>query len=433
MKRQLWLGSGIIGLFILLFNLMSGCGGAPPEDQATGLVSAVNSMLGTGLEDVSAADVQETSGNTMGALAANPGSADGWKEIAPAGTEPALLPPLAPPWWLFLHPARPRAREEVRDIIEAPAFLAYYIVTHPGQVSGASIVDSGNCPFDPSSATGNCTKTITFTPPCSLTFLADGHTVTLNLSGTLTRTAAVVTPSSGPLLWDGKWSVTDTATAFRVTDPVNSKWIEYNGKLGGVSDGAMTAPPYDWHHTWTIDAVTPLTLTDDLGRQLGASGTRELYIYPGNSAEQRLDTTLSWKPAGALKPFRVHRVMDRYLILDGNTTEVIFLTNTTLLDFGNRLWQHAGDFTLVRISPTKVKVNGHGQIMSPQAKLANLQLLNVVQDLIYRVPISGQAFLAFSSGLKYTFTFTGACKLHWSNNQGGAGNMNYCSWDSFQE
>ena len=64
---------------------------------------------------------------------------------------------------MYLYPLRHWVKSEARMIIEAPAHLAHYIVTHQDEVPECvTVIEVGSCPIDPSLDGDSCTTTITF-------------------------------------------------------------------------------------------------------------------------------------------------------------------------------------------------------------------------------------------------------------------------------
>ncbi len=403
-------------------NKSSNGGGGAPE---------LAVPLGMTLEDMSAANLTEVFGEGMDASAADAGEGP----FLPAGSGEAgaavALPPDAPPWWLFLYTLRQRARDEARQVIEAPAELAYYIITNPGSIACADASQS-TCPLDPALAGDTCATTISFGNTCPVSFLVGATPFILDLSGSIRRSVQVTTPSSGSTVWDGAWHVAVIANAFKVTDPVSSHSMTYHGLLTRDSDGTAVAAPYKWKNIWTSNAGNnPMTLTNGVGDQLIANGTRTDQVLPGNSAEQLINTYPTIIPNGGAAR-HIHRNLIRTMTLHGDTVSVSEAAVITQQDL-NITWIRQGSHTLYRRNQTRVVINGTSHITNPDNHTATVVLTDVVQDLKQRAPISGEAVITFDSGVVYTVTFTGVCSLSWRNSLGRGGSFNYCQWNSFAD
>jgi len=104
---------------------------------------------------------------------------------------------------MFLNPARAQIRGEVRRVVEAPLAATRYLLDNQGSLACLSVVTSGTCPPDATTASSSCTRTLTFTGPgatCEVDVIADGTTLRLIFSGQLDLVSTVATADPGGVL-----------------------------------------------------------------------------------------------------------------------------------------------------------------------------------------------------------------------------------------
>lgn len=437
MKIRKSAGMMIMAAVFGMGALAAGCGGAGGSDGDSGGTAAIPadlaSVIGASLEDVTAGDVQDVFGGGADAFGAIAGIDGGEFLVEPSGAESALVPPPppAPPWWLFLNPLRQRMRAEARKVIEAPAELAFYVLSHQAEMPACVTITESSCPLSPDVAGDTCGVRIDFAGPCEIGFTAGSTVLALQLSGAVSRDAEVMTASSGPPAMDGVIKAVFTAESFQVTDPATTRNMTYNGMLTRTTDGTAAAAPYAFRHVWVCDAGNdPMTLTDGMGGQLVANGTREAWVLPGNSAEHFINTLPTITPPGA-PPMHVRRDVHRTFTRDGDTVTLSLDAVETQLDLG-RTWLRTADHTLFRKNETKVVINGDGSVTDPRGRVCTTELVDVVHDLNHHAPISGETYVACDPGRSYIITFTGVCSFSWEDDLGNSGKVNYCQWDSFE-
>ena len=412
-----------MGFALILCLAIFGCA-SDEGTQGTNetMLEELTGAVGAGLEDISAADMQDLDGSSMDALAV--------VEDQEAGS--LDLPSAVPTWWLYMYPLRHRKWHEIRRVIEAPAHLARYVIEHESEMPECVVItESGNCPVSPDIQGDSCTREIDFGDSCLIEFHVGGRDLMLELSGTLRRIVEILTAGSGPDIWDGLWRTQYTAEAFQVSDTENEtpESMLYDGKLTRTSDGTEAVAPYRWHHEWKSDeADHPMTLVRGDGSALTAHGTRDAWVLPGRKVEQFLDTYPTWIPAGE-EARSFHREVHRTFEMYGDTVNFSVDSRVTRLENGRR-WLRRGDYILHHLSETELFVNGASRVTHPSGRACTTHFIDVLHDLHYRVPVRGRAVITFDDGLVYNVVFKGVCLLAWRDNQGHSGHINYCDWDS---